>query len=273
MAEFKRIRIDQIHIPERLRAVEEDQALAIAQSIVEHGLINPITVRSTPAMNKGKTPYTLVAGAHRTRAEVLNDEVEIDAMVVEADQAEGQLVEITENLFRNDLSVIDRAIFVQTYREVWEGKYGKVKSGPAVRANLALIGSEEPHSGFSQHVADRMGLSKRTVKRLNQIALGITPTLRKALRGTPAADNQSILLQLVKLPRETHAGMAAALEYEPDIKKVMAFAKPSKIQTDPQDDILAKLKAQWATADAATQRRFLDHIGETQDLGFLGDAA
>ncbi|MGQ4812513.1 ParB N-terminal domain-containing protein [Agrobacterium vitis] len=59
MAEFKTIPIDQIVVPERLRAVEEDHALAIAQSIVEHGLLNPITVRNTRAAKGGN--YTLEA--------------------------------------------------------------------------------------------------------------------------------------------------------------------------------------------------------------------
>lgn len=45
MAEYKSIPIEKIFVPERLRAVEEDHALAIQASIVEHGLINPITVR------------------------------------------------------------------------------------------------------------------------------------------------------------------------------------------------------------------------------------
>ena len=69
---FERIAITDIAVPERLRAVEEEHAIAIAQSIVEHGLINPITVRATPAAKGGK--YTLVAGAHRLRATVLNDD-------------------------------------------------------------------------------------------------------------------------------------------------------------------------------------------------------
>ncbi|WP_082530181.1 ParB/RepB/Spo0J family partition protein [Rhizobium sp. Root1203] len=169
MAEFKLIPIDQIVVPERLRAVEEEHAIAIAQSIVEHGLINPITVRPTPAAKGGK--WTLVAGAHRLRAFELNGEPEIEAMLVEGDKSEAQLIEITENLFRNDLSVMDRAIFVQSYRDVWETKHGKVEAGrPGNSVNLALLFEAEAESGgFSQHVADRMGLSKRAYFRLNAI--------------------------------------------------------------------------------------------------------
>ena len=120
---FKTLKIADITIPERLRNVDEDHALAIQASIVEHGLLNPVTVRSTP---NGKQKYVLVAGAHRMRAIALLDEAEIDVMVVKADADEAVLIEIEENLFRNDLSVMDRAVFVQTYRDFWEKTRGPI---------------------------------------------------------------------------------------------------------------------------------------------------
>jgi len=59
MAISKSISLRKIVIPERLRTVDEDHALAIQASIVEHGLLNPVTVRQTP---NGERGYTLVAG-------------------------------------------------------------------------------------------------------------------------------------------------------------------------------------------------------------------
>ncbi|MCF1433396.1 ParB/RepB/Spo0J family partition protein [Agrobacterium vitis] len=279
MAEFKTIPIDQIVVPERLRAVEEDHALAIAQSIVEHGLLNPITVRSTRAAKGGN--YTLVAGAHRLRAMVLNDESEIEAMVVEADKAEAQLLEITENLFRNELSVIDRAIFVQSYRDVWEQKYGKITRGgdhrskdqvdPLIgsRINLVQLFEDAKDTGFSKHVANRMGLSVPSIKRLNHIAQSLSPALRTALRGTPAADNQSLLLKLAKAGPSKQAGIVAGLEKEPDIKKVLAWAKdpaPPISEADKQAIVLHQLKTAWKGADEATRQRFLQSIGLLDDV-------
>ncbi|MGN6777602.1 ParB/RepB/Spo0J family partition protein [Rhizobium sp.] len=268
MAEMKLISIDQIVIPERLRKVEEEQALAIAQSIVEHGLINPITVRSTPAAKDGN--WTLVAGAHRLRAFVINGEPEIDAIVVEADKADAQLIEITENLFRNDLSVMDRAIFVQTYRDVWEGKFGKVEPGrPANRANLAQLIADEVEAGsFSAHVADRMGISRRSVEYLNKIAQNLTPTLREQLRGTPAADNQSLLLKLAKEGPKRQQQIAAALKKEPDISKVLQAAKepPKEVsEVDKQRAVRADLDLAWKRADRITKKLFiLDMLGEAE---------
>ncbi len=264
MAEFKRILISDVVIPERLRAVEEEHALAIAQSIVEHGLINPITVRSTPAAKGGK--YTLVAGAHRIRAEQINEETEIDAMIVEGDKAEAQLIEITENLFRNELSVLDRAVFVQSYRHIWEMKHGKVEPGrPGNSANLALLMEEEAETGgFSMHVADRMGLSRRAYFRLNKIAQNLHPEVRTAIRGTAVADNQSALLKIAKMEPQKQRQAAIAFRAEPDLKKALALVEPppqlSKAQIG-QATLLSRLVTAWEDASEETRNQFLEHIG------------
>jgi ParB family chromosome partitioning protein len=219
MAEFRTVALADIIVPERLRMVEEDHALAISASIVEHGLINPITLRKTPPATKPFKPYTLVAGAHRLRAVELLDDTEIDAMIVEGDRADGQLVEITENLFRNELSALDRAMFVMSYREIWEAKYGKVR--PGNRANIAQLMEDEAASGFSKHVADRLGLSRRSVVYAQQIAKTLSPDLRRVLRGTPVADNQSQLLKLAAMEPERQRKIAVAFAEEPDIGRAL----------------------------------------------------
>lgn len=282
MAEFKRIKISEIVIPERLRAVEEEQAIAIAQSMVEHGQINPITVRATPAAKEGN--YTLVAGAHRLRACVLNDDDEIDVMIVEGDKAEAQLIEITENLFRNELSVIDRAIFVQTYREVWEQQHGEIRRGgnrepkdqvdPLVgnRGNLLqLIADEAATSNFAAHVADRMGISVPSYKRLNTIAQNLHPKVREYLRGTPYADNQSELLKIAKLGPTEQGKLASVLGEAKDLKTAWAVLDGSKpkeplSETDRQRAIQAELEVVWKRADDHTHRYFLLDIGVPKDL-------
>jgi ParB family chromosome partitioning protein len=260
MAEFKLIPIDQIVVPVRLRAVEEEHAIAIAQSIVEHGLINPITVRATPAAKGGK--WTLVAGAHRLRAFELNGEPEIEAMIAEGDKVEALLIEITENLFRNDLSVMDRAVFVQSYRDAWESKHGKIEAGrPGNRINLIQLFETEAAAGsFSEHVADRMGVSVPAIKRLQQIAQNLHPALRAKLRGTAAADNQSMLLKLAKEGPKRQAQIAAALDKEPDLKKVLDLAKepPAEVsEFDRQRAVRADLDHAWKKADRMTKTLFV----------------
>lgn len=270
MAVSKSIKLSDIHVPERLRAVDEDHALAIQASIVEHGLLNPVTVRQTP---NGEQSYTLVAGAHRYRAVELLDEDEIDAVVVKANADEAVLLEISENLFRNDLSVIDRAVFVETYRDVWEKTRGEIKQGgdrksrskvqldPLKSSPIDLIAAEA-EKGFSKVCADRLGISVPSIKRLNQIAQNLPRELRQQIAGTPIADNQSQLLKLAKLEPSKRAKAHIALrESKGDFKAAMGLIEPPAKKPDPEMQVLSRLIDAWDRAKPATRKKFIAHAG------------
>lgn len=268
MAIFKSIPLADIHVPERLRTVDEDHALAIQASIVEHGMLNPVTVRQTP---NGECGYCLVAGAHRYRAiELLDDAKEIDAIVVKADADEAVLLEISENLFRNDLSVIDRAVFVETYRDIWEKTRGEIKPGKnnlPNRINLIQLGSspvdsiaQEAANGFSVACADRLGMSVPSIKRLNQIARNLPRELRLQISGTPIADNQSQLLKLAKMePSKRAKAHIAIRESQGDFKAAMELLEPPAKKPDPEMQILSRLIDSWERAKPATRSKFLAH--------------
>ncbi|CAN0654309.1 ParB/RepB/Spo0J family partition protein [Nitratireductor aquimarinus] len=260
MADYKLIPIAEINVPERLRAVEDDHARAIQASIAERGLLNPITVRATPAAKGGK--YTLVAGAHRLRAVSLNGSSEIEAIVVVADKEEAVLIEVEENLFRNDLSALDRAIFVQTHREVWERKYGKIEPGRGNGAKLAQFLEGKPDAAFSDHVAEKLGLSKRAVYRSLSIAKNLHPDLRQSLRGTALAENQSTLLKLSKIEPANQRKAAIAFRETNDLKQTLQLIgqQPAPKKVDPQEEIFARLVGTWERASAATKARFLKHV-------------
>lgn len=283
MAEVKSIPISQIHVPPRLREVEEDYAKAIAVSMDAHGLIHPITVRYAPAKNKGTTPYILVAGAYRLRGATLLSWSEVEAAIIEANQSEAQLIEITENLFRNELSALDRAVFVSSYRDVWEQTHGKITRGgnrrskdqadPLIEVGVAKSDQDDPVSSpvdmigelagstFSEHLAARMGVSVPSIKRLSQIAKSLSPAVRAAVRGTPAADNQSLLLSVAKRPPAEQQAIVSTMQAaQIDLPTVLRQIKPAPAKVDPQGAIFATLSAAWKKADEATRAKFLDHI-------------
>ncbi|SBW14705.1 hypothetical protein BR10RB9215_C11543 [Brucella sp. 10RB9215] len=261
MAEFKRIAIADIVVSDRLRAVEEDHAQAIALSITEHGLLNPVTVRFTPNAKGGK--YTLIAGAHRLRAVEINGDDEIDALIVEADKTEAALQEITENLFRNELSVIDRAAFVKSYRELWEEKHGAINPLGGRPKNSENISQLFGGVSFSEHVADRLGVSKRSIEFLNKIAQHLHPDVRDAVRGTDIADNQSALLKLAKLEPAMQRRAAIAFREEGDIKRALQLIDdtPRAVAPDRQAVIFSTFVKLWDDASPETQARILAHIG------------
>ncbi len=264
---LKSIPLSSILVGDRARPVDVEHATAIAGSMVDRGLINPITVRATPAAQGGKTPYTLVAGGHRLEAARMNGWEEIEAIVVSADAAEAQLIEISENLFRNELSALDRAVFVMKFREIFEEKHGKIDR----TANLK-VGKNSPKANdwpsvfapgkvLSERVQERLGIGPSTYKNVTKIGQKLHPMLRTALRGTAYENDQKQLLTLAGMPEAEQAGIAAALKYEPDLKKVLSMDKPPSPEPDKQALILKRLTAAWDEADDKTRHEFLVHAG------------
>lgn len=263
MADFKRLRLDQILVGQRLRDIDDDHALVIGMSMQEHGQQTPITVRST---NAAERAYTLVAGGHRYRGAELIGQDEIDVLVVKADGVAAQLLEIAENLHRNELSVLDRAVFAQKYRELFEQEHGEIRRG-GDRKSKDHVDPLVTGESFAQHVADRLGISQASAKRLDQIARNLHSSLRSAIRGTSIADNQSALLKLSKLEPVKQRQAAVALKGEPDLKRALALLDdaPVAIKEDPQTAILSTLISAWSRASDQTKEKFSRHQkGETQ---------
>lgn len=270
MAELIRAKISEIYVGQRTRPVDEGHAQAIAASMAERGLMNPITLRRTPNASRGLTPLSLVAGAHRLRGGQINEWEEIDALVVSADAIEAQLLELSENLYRNELSALDRAMFVLKYRELWEEKNGKISRGGDRRSKdhgdpLIFNGGKE----LSAQVQERLGFGPATYKRVTCIGQNLHPELRAALRGTGGDDDQSLLLKLAKKGPSEQAAIASTLRQTRSLKETMAWLKGEKPETDPQEDIFQKVAALLEKADDATLLRVLNHIGDKRDVSFL----
>ena len=100
--EFRRnISVDDISkSPFQPRKVfHEDEIRALADSIEEIGLLQPISVRTVAG---GK--YELVAGERRLRAHQLLGRKTIEALIVEVEDADAALLTLAENLKREDLT-------------------------------------------------------------------------------------------------------------------------------------------------------------------------
>ncbi len=95
------MKVDEIIVRNRHRKVDPEKVKHIAQSIDQTSLINPIIVNKK----------TLVAGAHRLEAFKLLGEKEISChmMGVNGDDDLLSLIEIDENLCRNELSEAERS--------------------------------------------------------------------------------------------------------------------------------------------------------------------
>ncbi|PWE29992.1 chromosome partitioning protein ParB [Maritimibacter sp. 55A14] len=268
MADFRKVPTHLVEMPgDRLRGVDENHAKAIALDVEKHGLINPITVRG-PFGAKGGT-YSLLAGAHRLRAVQMLGLEEVETMVVHVNGGwSSLLIEIGENLFRNDLSKLDRAMFVSKYREAWEAKYGKVGRGRN-SANIAEFLDQAGLVSFSDHVATRMGLSKRSIEAAQEIAQKLHPELRRALSGTPEADNQAVLQRFCKASSDAQCD--AARRIRSGAKAKDELRNVGVVPDQNGSAALERLTAAWGRLSKKDRREFVrDHRAEL--AAFIAEA-
>jgi ParB family transcriptional regulator, chromosome partitioning protein len=91
------------------RDFDEQEIAALADSLREHGLIQPILVRHV----EGR--YQLIAGERRLRAAVKAGWTEVPVQVREADDRQVAELAIVENLQRKDLNPLEKAASFEQY--------------------------------------------------------------------------------------------------------------------------------------------------------------
>ena len=127
------------------RKLFDEAALAeLADSIREHGIIQPLTVRK---LSTGY--YQIIAGERRWRAARLAGLSEVPAVVVDADDQKAAELALVENLQREDLNPMEEAAgfqsLIQTYHMTQEEAAQRVgKSRSAVANALRLLGLHGP---------------------------------------------------------------------------------------------------------------------------------
>ena len=93
----------------------DEEALAeLADSIAEHGIIQPITVRK---LSSGY--YQIIAGERRWRAARLAGLKEIPVVVMEADDRKAAELAMIENLQREDLNPMEEAAGFHSLMETY----------------------------------------------------------------------------------------------------------------------------------------------------------
>ena len=118
---------------------DQEELEALAQSIAEHGVVQPLTVRE---LSSGY--YQIIAGERRWRAARLANLSEVPAVVIEADDKKAMELALIENLQRQDLNPVEEALgyrsLMADYGLTQEETAQRVgKSRPAVANALRLL--------------------------------------------------------------------------------------------------------------------------------------
>ena len=121
------------------RDFDDEELQQLADSISEHGVIQPLTVRLLPSGY-----YQIIAGERRWRASRLAGLNEIPAVVIKADDRKATELALIENLQRQDLNPVEEALGYQSliadYGLTQEETAKSVgKSRPAVANALRLL--------------------------------------------------------------------------------------------------------------------------------------
>jgi ParB family transcriptional regulator, chromosome partitioning protein len=120
------------------KTFDEEKLQDLANSILEHGVIQPIILRK-----KGKN-YEIVAGERRWRAAIKAGLTEVPCLVRELDEEQNMLIAIIENMQREDLNPIEEAEGISRMVETFGMTQDAVskslgKSRPYITNSLRLL--------------------------------------------------------------------------------------------------------------------------------------
>lgn len=186
---------------------DQEELRALANSIEEHGIVQPLTVRQ---LESGY--YQIIAGERRWRAARLANLSEVPVVIMEADDRKAMELALIENLQRQDLNPVEEALgyqsLIQEYDLTQEEVAAKVsKSRPAVANALRLLSlcpevleklkSGELSAGHARAILSLRDEKKQleAAKRIIALALSVrqAETLCKNMNKEPAPKKEAAL--------------------------------------------------------------------------------
>lgn len=189
MMTVREIRTSEVVVPSgrrQLRGVD-----SLAASIAEVGLLNPITV--TPDSR-------LIAGYHRLKACQSLGWAEIPAVVLSVSEVDAAMAELDENMFRANLTVLERAECLKRRKELYEAKHPESRRGGRPgKAGGGKVAKAESIASFASDAASKSGSSGRTIQQEVQIAERLHPDVKATIRDHPLADSKVELLRLARM--------------------------------------------------------------------------
>ena len=193
---------------------DEESLQELADSITEHGIIQPLTVRK---LSSGY--YQIIAGERRWRAARLAGLQEVPVIVMEADDRKAAELAMIENLQREDLNPMEEAAGFQS-----------------------LI---ETYHMTQEEAAQRVGKSRSAITNALRL-LGLSPSVRKLVEENKlTAGHARALVPLSPSLQESAAnaiiaGGLSVRQTEALVKRLSAEKKESKKPRNDEVDYLAE---------------------------------
>jgi ParB family chromosome partitioning protein len=203
----------------RMRPLYAHHVAMLAGLLKTHGQLQPIIVCQLP----GRSDFMLLDGAHRLAAARDIGWTEIRAIKVGNKAGEQRAHELFANSAHLALNALDRIAMVAVlYAEAVAQATGEL--GPNLYKAIAdarwkdgrgaedlIAGASDTVSrafGWSSAVAERAGISERTVQRYAAVHENLSPTAIELIRQTTVADHFNQLSALSKLPEDRQIDLA-----------------------------------------------------------------
>ncbi len=172
----------------------------LAESIKARGVIQPIIVRklnSTMVAQDG-IDYELIAGERRLRASKLAGLTTIPAIIKEASDDELRTLALIENIQREDLSVMDKAMAITQLKNTLEDKEEVAKvigmSTKTVVRNIRIAETDEVYrnmimdNNLNFRVSDKLTILGEKIDRLKNKDQSLYSRLIKKLENGPITE-------------------------------------------------------------------------------------
>jgi len=182
------LRLSQIEIPPTARPYDATAVVELSRSIAAIGL------QSAPTVIERDGRFVLVAGRHRIEALKMLRVESVLVRLVDFDDVEARMWTISENLFRAELTVGQRAEQVAEYAKLAAEKRDAEKPG-----QVAQVSGGRGKEGGDSRAARDLGMTREEVRRAKTIA-ALPEQTKQAARDAGLDDNQSALLKAAKAP-------------------------------------------------------------------------
>jgi len=211
-----KLKLSEITIPDGRRNIDCAKVSELAESIKVIGLIHPITVGNDK---------TLIAGAHRLEACRYLGHDEIECVVLDCDALHAELVEIDENLIRNDLDSISIGELAIRCDEILDSLGLRRKHGGDGSNQYQSKGAKSAPLQTTQSIAKESGISERTLQENKQLAKNLVPEAKEAVQ--EKAIPKSAALEISRLEPEEQREVIA----KKDKKAILAEIRDKKRPT------------------------------------------
>lgn len=229
---LKQIPVTAVKVGERMRHLDESKVLELMQSYEQVRVqINPISVDED---------LNLIAGAHRLEAAKNLGWETIEAKVFDHQDLQKELIEIDENLIRNELCYISSAEHIQERERILTSLGQRKERGSNQYA-------DDDDNLSTDDLAGRSGWSNKTYRMRRQVG-DLDPEVRNALRGTDyARKNLNDLLNLCRQPASVQRRVGELATADP--RQALRFHIDTaniEITTDrDKSALVGELKEKW----------------------------